>query len=482
MENINQEAGKAQTTLDALTTPLAKSIRKCGVLGKSLPHSYSPQIHAALTSRYTYEIIEREENELEELARNAIFDGFNVTIPYKKNMHAMCEQYGLLSDAAKTIGAVNTVARLHDGTLYGDNTDAYGFAYMLHDAGIDVAGRNCLILGTGGASVAVEYALRKLKAASISFCSRNGEINYDNVLMKLPDTEVIVNTTPVGMYPNVDLSPLAIGGPASLDKFKKLQAVADIIYNPSRTRLLYDATKLGIKTAGGLSMLVAQAYKAQHVFEAAFEFTECDATKCSQGAKMLCIPSDEELTARGSNVINQITRSLEDKMLNITLVGMPGSGKSFIGKQIAEKTGREFVDLDVLFGREVGRIPSEVIEQDGEEQFRRLETEVAKGALARSGLVISTGGGIVTRERNEFYLKMNSRVIYIDRALAALEKQDKSDRPISRKKSIASLLEERAPLYEKVADETWSLGDFSPEADQELREKIEGLQARMEQK
>ena len=406
-----------------------------GVLGKSLPHTYSPRIHKSFAD-YEYTILERTEDEVRTIFKRTNssekLDGFNVTIPYKKLACSLCTE---LSDEAKEIGAVNTVVGLPQGGFKGYNTDVYGFVYMLRQAKIDVNAKKCLVLGTGGASVAIAYALEKLKAAKIDFCSRTGDINYENVYTVQSDVEIIVNTTPVGMFPNIDDSPI------DLSRFPKLYAVADIVYNPSRTRFLQQAEQLGVKHAGGLYMLVAQAYKASVVFKGGQFSLE------SSG-------KDED------ELIEHVTKSLESEMMNITLVGMPGSGKSRIGKKLADALNRPFVDLDNAFTDEYGVTPAEVIKTKGESDFRNMETELAKKILPRSGLVIATGGGIVTRPENFFYLRANSKVIYIKRPLETLKKQNVSNRPVSQNTGIEKLFELRSPLYEAVCDETWDLPDF----------------------
>lgn len=406
-----------------------------GVLGKSLPHTYSPRIHKSFAD-YEYTILERTEDEVRAIfnRKNSSekLEGFNVTIPYKKLACSLCKE---LSDEAQAIGAVNTVVALPDGGFKGYNTDVYGFVYMLRQTKIDVNAKKCLVLGTGGASVAIAYALEKLKAARIDFCSRTGDINYENVYTVQSDVEIIVNTTPVGMFPNIDDSPI------DLSRFPKLYAVADIVYNPSRTRFLQQAEQLGVKHAGGLYMLVAQAYKASVVFKGGQFSLE------SSG-------KDED------ELIEHVTKSLESEMMNITLVGMPGSGKSRIGKKLADALNRPFVDLDDAFTEEYGITPADVIKTKGECYFRNMETELAKKILPRSGLVIATGGGIVTRPENFFYLRANSKVIYIKRPLETLKKQNVSNRPVSQNTGIEKLFELRSPLYEAVCDETWDLPDF----------------------
>ena len=405
---------------------------KFGVLGKSLPHTYSPQIHKEFAD-YEYTVLERNEEQVQALFKGAEnLDGFNVTIPYKKLAASLCTD---LSEEAKELGAVNTVVKTANG-FKGYNTDVFGFKYMLERAGIDPSSKNCLILGTGGASTAVHYALKKMGAAKINFCSRSGEINYENVYTVAQDTQVIVNTTPVGMFPEIDNSPI------DLSQFKKLYAAADIVYNPSRTRFLQQAQELGVKNAGGLSMLVAQAWEASEIFKGGPSLRQAQ-DKLGSG------------TTDAATKINAVIEKLQSQMLNITLVGMPGSGKTTIGKKLAKQTGRSFIDLDVQFKEEYNITPAEVISQKGEDEFRRMETALAKKILPQSGLVIATGGGIVTRKENWFYLRTNSKVCYLERPLEFLLKQDTSNRPLSRSTGIEELYKKRTPLYEEVCDEKW---------------------------
>ena len=414
---------------------------KFGVLGKSLPHTYSPLIHKSFAD-YEYTVLERSEEQVHALFKGAEdLDGFNVTIPYKKLAASLCTE---VSDEVRELGAANTIVRLPDGGYKGYNTDVFGFTYMLESAGIEVAGKSCLILGTGGASVAVEYALKKMGAAQINFCSRTGKINYENVYEEAAGTEIVVNATPVGMFPNIDDSPV------DLAKFAKLYAAADIVYNPSRTRFLQQAQELGVKNAGGLSMLVAQAWQASEFFKGALREPQGpqNDSQGPQAASAVVEPVETTL-------INSVIKNLQDQMLNITLIGMPGSGKTTLGKKLAKEQNRTFIDLDDEFAKEYGMTPAQVISQKGEDEFRTMETVLAKKILHQSGLVIATGGGIVTRKENWFYLRANSRVVYIERPLEFLLKQDTSNRPLSQNNKIEELYKTRVPLYEKICDEKW---------------------------
>ncbi len=394
--------------------------QRFGVLGKSLAHTYSPRLHQIFDPSYSYEVIERDEEGVRSLFEKHTFDGFNVTIPYKKLAHSLCTT---LSESAIKTGAVNTVVFRPDGEIFGDNTDVYGFLYLLSNAGIDVKGKSCLILGTGGASVAIKYALEISLAREILFCSRSGEINYGNVSEAAKDAQIIVNTTPVGMYPNVDEAPL------DPSDFKNLEAVCDIVYNPGRTKLMQLAKSQGIKTAGGLTMLAAQALKASYVFT----------------DKPFLDSNPED-----ADKISFAFHDLENSLRNIVLVGMPGCGKSTLSRALGAKLNREVIDLDVLFETTYKVTPAKIILEHGEDRFRTMETELAKTVLIGSGKIISCGGGIVTRHENDLYLRANSRVFYIERPLEAL---DIKGRPLSASQGTKRLFEQRHELYENVADQ-----------------------------
>ena len=411
-----------------------------GVLGRTLAHTYSPEIHSLFDSSYSYSVIEREPEELDALFSNGVFKGFNVTIPYKKDACARCDE---LDDASRTTGSVNTVV-FEDGKVKGWNTDYFGFIYMLHRKGISVSGKKVLVLGTGGAASAVFYALKTLGAAETYACDLEAEINYNNVYDKAGDAQVIVNCTPVGMFPKVDNRLL------DLTKFSALEACADVVYNPSRTRFLQDAEELGLKTCGGLAMLVAQAYKSSRIFAGDIE-----------GASALGNP-DKSIPSEVDEAIEKVIRILENRMKNITIIGMPGSGKSLLARNIAKATGRTLVDLDLAFAEKFGQTPAEVLSGPGEDVFREMECEIAAEFLPQSGLVISCGGGIVTRDVNKFYVRCNSNVFYLERPLTALT--DKN-RPISQIHGVEKLYSQRKDKYESWCDYRFYYDRFEEKQD-----------------
>ena len=411
-----------------------------GVLGRTLAHTYSPEIHSLFDSSYSYSVIEREPEELDALFSNGVFKGFNVTIPYKKDACARCDE---LDDASRTTGSVNTVV-FEDGKVKGWNTDYFGFIYMLHRKGISVSGKKVLVLGTGGAASAVFYALDTLGAAEIYKCDLETEINYSNVYDRAGDAQVIVNCTPVGMFPKVDNRLL------DLTKFASLEACADVVYNPSRTRFLQDAEELGLKTCGGLAMLVAQAYKSSRIFAGDIE-----------GASALGNP-DKSIPSEAEEAIEKVIRVLENRMKNITIIGMPGSGKSLLARNIAKATGRTLVDLDIAFAEKFGQTPAEVLSGPGEDVFREMECEIAAEFLPQSGLVISCGGGIVTRDVNKFYVRCNSNVFYLERPLTALT--DKN-RPISQLHGVEKLYSQRKDKYESWCDYRFYYDRFEEKQD-----------------
>ena len=384
---------------------------KCGLLGQKLGHSYSPAIHGMLAD-YDYQLFEREPEQLEDFLKNGPWDGINVTIPYKKTVLPYCAE---LSDTARRIGSVNTIVRRPDGSLYGDNTDAYGFESLVKKSGIQVQGKKALVLGSGGASVTVVAVLKMLGAESVTVISRGGEDNYDN-LEKHADARIIANTTPVGMYPN--------NGQAAVDlaQFPRCEGVLDVVYNPARTALLLQAEKLGIPCAGGLYMLVAQAKRSSELFTGS------------------SIPDSE---------IGRIEKVLSGQMKNIVLVGMPSSGKSTLAAALGEKLGRPVYEADALIEQEAGMDIPAIFARYGEGHFRALETEILSRLGKLSGAVISTGGGCVTREENYDLLHQNGTILWLQRGT---EKLDKTGRPLSLKNDLNEMYQKREPMYRRFAD------------------------------
>ncbi len=387
------------------------------VIGKSLPHTLSPEIHALLKTG-VYEVRELEcVKDVERLLRSGEFKGANVTIPYKRDVMDFVD---VLSDEAKKIGAVNTVVE-KDGKLYGYNTDAGGMELNLKVAGIALSKKNVMILGSGGTSKTANYLAKKAGAKEIYIVSRSGEINYDNCYDLSP--QVIINTTPVGMMPN------AFCAPVELERFKSVTGVFDAIYNPLSTRLVLEARRQKIKAANGLLMLVEQARLARNLFAEAEQ--------------------KQQISTKNSM---QICKSLEKSRRNIVLVGMAGSGKSVLGKRIADALGREFVDTDKLVEQKMGKSPEQIILGEGERAFREIEAQVVKEACSAFSRVIATGGGAVMREDNAFYMKSNGFIVHVKRNALATE-----GRPLSKDIETArALYEQRKPVYTKLADATVS--------------------------
>ena len=354
-------------------------------------------------------------DQLGDFIRNGDFQGLNVTIPYKTTMLALCDD---LTEAAAAIGSVNTVVRHPDGSLFGDNTDAAGFEGLVWKSRISIRGRKCLVLGSGGASLSVQYVLHKLGAGEIVVISRSGPDNYEN-LAKHADAEVIVNTTPVGMYPNCPATPVSREVMARLEG---LAGVLDIVYNPERTELCLIAEELGIPRESGLAMLVGQARFSSELF---------------QGHAI-----EDELLEKIEDELRSLTR-------NVVLIGMPGAGKTSCGKRLARMLGRPFVDIDEAILADTGRSAAQIIQEDGEDAFRRVETEVTASYCKRSGMVIACGGGVVTRPQNRDLLRQNGRVVLVDRPLDELS--DKG-RPVSQAKGVERLAAERMHLYHEWAD------------------------------
>ena len=382
---------------------------KCGLLGRNLGHSYSPEIHHLMGS-YSYDLFEVEPEDLERFLYEGDFDGLNVTMPYKKAVIPYLDE---LTPTAKQVGAVNTIYR-KDSKLIGHNTDLYGFQQMLAKSGLSPTGKKCLVLGSGGASDVVVAALME-KNANVVVISRSGKNNYSNLYLH-KDACIIVNATPVGMYPHCGESPVA------LDLFPQLEGVLDVIYNPPRTQLLMDAQERNILTENGLWMLVCQAQEASE--------------------KMTDIQVSDDQA-------KYIYHHLQRKMENIVLIGMPGCGKSTIGKAVAERTGKRFVDTDAYIQEMTGKSIAAIFAQEGEASFRDYETAAIKMLSQESGLVIATGGGCVTKERNYPLLHQNSTILWIKRPLEQLSTEG---RPLSLKMPLQDMYTRRKPLYEAFAD------------------------------
>ena len=382
---------------------------KCGLLGRHLGHSYSPYIHSQLGD-YCYELFEREPEEIEAFLKNGDFSGINVTVPYKKDVIPYLDE---LTPVARQLGAVNTVVRRGE-KLIGHNTDYFGFMTMVKESGLEISGKKVLVLGSGGASNTATAVLEELNA-HVVVISRQRQNNYTNLHLHA-DASVIVNTTPVGMYPNAGNTPV------SLDLFPVLEGVLDVVYNPARTKLLLDAEKRGLVAMNGLLMLVAQAKEAAQWFTQA-PITEAD--------------------------ISTIYRDLQRRMENIILIGMPGSGKTTVGKRLAQKTGRDFVDADEELIRYAGCSIPEIFARDGEAGFRQLETYILSRIGQKSNLVIATGGGCVTQAQNYPLLHQNGTIFCLNRDISKLPTDG---RPLSQQNKADEMYRIRKPLYETFAD------------------------------
>ncbi|MCR5823585.1 MAG: shikimate dehydrogenase [Lachnospiraceae bacterium] len=388
-----------------------------GLIGEKLGHSYSKQIHASIDT-YDYILKEIKKEDVAEFIKNRDFKGINVTIPYKETVISMLDE---VDETAREIGAVNTVVN-RNGKLTGYNTDADGMTAMIKRAGMDLRNRKVLILGTGGTSKTATYVAKKLGAASILIVSRSekeGCVTYEEAYEQHADADFIINTTPVGMYPNVGKSPL------DLSKFKKLSGVADAVFNPLRSDLVLDAEECGIKACGGLYMLAAQAVYARTRF---FGLQTTDLSLIDKA-------------------YNEVLKGVR----NIVLVGMPSSGKTTVGKNLAKRTGLVFTDTDDVITERIGCTISEFFKEKGEAEFRRIESEVIAELGKTGGKVIATGGGAVLRNENVRALKRNGKLIMIDRALDKLTPT--ADRPLLQNRDmLLKLFNERYGIYKAVSD------------------------------
>ena len=387
-----------------------------GCIGEHLPHSFSREIHGEIGS-YAYELKELTPEELPGFMTARGFMGINVTIPYKQAVIPFLDE---IDETARAIGAVNTVVN-RDGKLHGYNTDLYGLTRLIRRIGLDLTGKKVLVLGTGGTSRTASYAAEKLGARvvyRVSRTSRESSLSYEDVLRNHTDAEIILNTTPCGMFPNPAEQPL------SLESFTRLEGVADAIYNPLRSRLVLDARSRGIPAEGGLYMLVAQAVRASELF--------------------LNTSYPDDLTDK---IYNRILRRKE----NLVLIGMPGSGKSAVGRILTETTGKPLADTDLLIVENAGKPIPEIFRDDGEPAFRDLESEIIRELSLQGGQVISTGGGAVLRPENVAMLRQNGRLFWLDRNPDSLIPTD--DRPLAdTSEKLEKLYQEREPVYRAAAD------------------------------
>ncbi len=404
-----------------------------GLLGEKLGHSFSPQIHRALAG-YDYRLLPTPPEEVETLLRERDFKGLNVTIPYKQTVMPLCDA---IDPRAAAIGAVNTVVN-REGRLTGYNTDIDGLIYLARRAGVELAGKKTVILGSGGTSRTAQAAAKALGAAEIAVISRRGEDNYDN-LSRHADAQVLINTTPVGMFPHCGQSPV------SLSLFPDLTGVLDVVYNPLHTALLLEAEARGLPCSCGLPMLVAQAKRAAELFTGA------------------SIPDSRT---------EEILAGLTAQLRNIVLIGMPGCGKTAIGSALAALLGRRFVDLDALIVEKAGKPIPDIFAQEGEAAFRELEHEIVREAGMVAGCVISTGGGVVTRQDNYAPLHQNGVIFHLVRDLALLPSDG---RPVSQSTDLGLLWERREPLYAAFADRAVDNNGALEETLGQIKKELETL-------
>ena len=390
-------------------------MKKYGCIGKKLTHSFSKEIHSRLAD-YEYELIELSEEDIKPFLYKRDFGAINVTIPYKETVIPYLDS---VSDIAKRIGAVNTIVN-KDGKLYGYNTDYYGMKALIEKVGIDLNGKRVLILGTGGTSKTAQVLSKDLGACEVLTVSRGKKencITYEEAITNYSDAEVIINTTPSGMYPDCESKPIDIS------YFNALEGVIDVVYNPLCTNLVLDAKRKGIKAEGGLYMLVMQAVVAVQ------RFLDISISK---------------------SVADEVFASVLSSKENIVLTGMPGCGKSTIGK-LLDIEGFEFIDTDEEIVKRIGCSIKELIKTKGEKYFRDLETEVIREVSSKSSCIISTGGGAILREENVACLKRNGKLFFINADIKRLKATD--DRPLSDTyEKLKNLYSERLGIYQATAD------------------------------
>ena len=387
-------------------------MKKYGLLGRKLLHSLSPEIHRELGNS-RYDLIQLEPNELDEFFKNRDFAGINVTFPYKKDVMKYCD---VITESAKKIGSVDTIVVDSDGKLIGDNSEYFGFCFMINKCGIDVSGKTVLIFGTGSDSLTVQAVTKDLGAKKIITVSRQ-EIEESEDFYNHDEVDIIINTTANGMYPNNGMKFI------ELDRFPRLCGVMELIYNPRRTRLICDAEDRDIPNSDGLSMLVAQAYQTEIKFGR--------------------IQPDEEL-------IRTTYKTMSDRRKNIILVGLPGCGKTTIAKVIAAKLGRPCIDVERLISMKAGVPLSTVYLAYGERYYRELETETLKKITRNGGQVIACESGAILSKENQYYIRQNGYVVWLTRELSGLKFDGV---PLIRNfEALKRLDDERTPIYKFLAD------------------------------
>ena len=385
---------------------------KYGLIGEKLGHSFSKEIHERLG--YDYELCEVAPEALDGFMETKNFEGINVTMPYKQAVIPYLDE---IDEAASEIGAVNTIVN-RDGKLYGYNTDFYGMERLFDHAEVDPYGKKVAVLGSGGTSKTATAVLKSLGASEIICVSRSGEVSYADLYESHSDVDIIVNTTPVGMFPNI------WGKPVEINRFDRLSGVIDAVYNPLNTTIVIEAKERGIPAEAGLYMLVAQAIRASELF----------------------------LNARyPSYMTDVIYDGIRAEKENIVLIGMPSSGKSTVGRLLAEKLGEEFIDTDELTVEKIKMPIKDFFTLYGEEKFREVESEVIREIAGRGGLVIATGGGAVLRKENLINLIYNGNILFIDRPLNMLIPTD--SRPLSSDRmALENLYMTRYPIYTDACD------------------------------
>lgn len=395
---------------------------KYGLIGEHLGHSFSKQIQTRIAEienvkDYDYQLVELDKEEFKEFMEKKDFKGINVTIPYKKDVIPYLDE---MDESAKAIGAVNTIINV-DGKLKGYNTDFGGFLYMVKAHNVHMEGKKVLIIGNGGACAAVKAVCKHENAKDIVIVSRSanrGAISYDEMYTSHLDADIVVNTSPVGMFPNI------VNAPIDVSWFHKLECVLDVVYNPILTRLCFEAQEADIKRVIGLEMLIAQAKYAFEIFEN-MSFDD--------------------------SIIDEIKKEMLKDRCNIVLIGMPSAGKTTIGKMLEEKLGKEFFDLDDMIIAKAGKSIPEIFQESGEAGFRAIETEVAIEASKMNNKIIATGGGVVKHKVNMDFLRLNGITIFIDRDIDKLISSD-PNRPLSNsKQALQQMYKERYPLYQKYA-------------------------------